>query len=226
MRESVTHTLLTWLLAAVALLLLPQRSLAAAEKGSSDTAGSGQTKVAPDSPSAEDLNFDLLGSSTQPPPDPLAQQKALRTEQQAKTRRSVLLAHQAVGFAALAALTATVVIGHLNYNDLYVSGDFTGRYQNAHLGLSIATTALFTGTGLFGVFAPNPYPKPIRFDTALVHKVAMALATAGMATQIILGAVTARRVGRFDQPDLALGHIVVGYATWAFMATGVVAYFF
>jgi hypothetical protein len=59
-----------------------------------------------------------------------------------------------------------------------------------------------------------------------VHKVAMAVATAGMLTEMILGPITASRVGRQNQADLALGHVVVGYATWGFMLGGVVAYAF
>jgi hypothetical protein len=210
----------------VALLIFASPKLAMAAEvgppsGGADAQAPKQSAVA----TTPDLNYDLLGDSSQPV-DPRAQERALRIERQAKTRRKVLVAHQAIGFAALAALTATVIIGHLSYNDLYGSGDFTGRYQTAHLGLAVSTSALFASSGLLGVFAPNPYPKPIRLDTALIHKVSMALATAGMATQIVLGAVTAGRVGRSDQADLALGHVVVGYATWAFMATGVVAYFF
>jgi hypothetical protein len=159
-----------------------------------------------------------------PSPAELARQRHI--EHLVKLRRPMLLAHQAIGFITLAALTATVVIGQLNYYDKYMSGDFTGRYEQAHLGLGISTSILFGTTGLLAVTAPNPYPKPIRLDTALVHKVSMILATAGMLTQIILGPVTSNRVGRLDQPDLALGHLIAGYATWAFMATGTVAYFF
>jgi len=217
--------LLIWIVIGLGLLGQPQSSLAEA-----------QTEAPPAQPqarapsgsgaSSSELDFDLLGDAPKLELTPAARLQAERIEQEARVRRRLLLAHQAVGFVALAALTATVIIGHLNYHDRYVSGDFTDRYQAAHLGLAITTTALFGATGVFGIAAPNPYPKPIRFDTALIHKASMALATAGMVTQIILGAVTARRDGYSNQADLALGHVVVGYATWAFMATGVVTYLF
>lgn len=172
-----------------------------------------------------DFNFDFFPE--QPAQiDPAQQERARHITRQAKLRRSLLTAHQIGGFVTLASLAATVIVGHLNYHDRYVSGDFSDRYQIAHRGLAIATTGLFTGTGLLALTAPNPYPKPLRLDSALVHKLAMLMATAGMATQVVLGAVVASRDGRLDQPGLALGHVVVGYATWAFMATGVVAYFF
>ena len=177
---------------------------------------------------AGDLNFDLLdeGKKTDTGPSLEEVQRRERIERLVKIRRPLLIAHQAVGFVTLAALAATVVIGHLNYYDKYQSGDFSGRYEKAHIGLGISTSITFGATGLLAVFAPNPYPKPIRFDTALVHKLSMILATAGMVTQIILGPITANRVGRQDQGTLALAHVVTGYATWAFMATGTVAYFF
>ncbi len=175
-----------------------------------------------------DLDFDLLGTGTPAVPSAVLaeRQRQQRIAHLVRVRRPMLLFHQALGFVTLAALTATVVIGQLNYYDKYMSGDYSGRYEAAHLGLGISTTVLFGATGLLAVTAPNPYPKPLRLDTALVHKVSMALATAGMLTQIILGPLTAERVGRLDQPTLALAHLVAGYATWAFMATGTVAYFF
>ncbi len=176
---------------------------------------------------AADLNFDLFDEGkkdTGPSAAELARRQSI--ERLAKIRRPMLTTHQALGFATLAALTATVVIGHLNYYDKYQSGDYSGRYSLAHEGLGISTSILFGATGLLAVFAPNPYPKPIRLDTALIHKISMILATAGMVTQVILGPVTASRVGRLDQGSLALAHVVTGYATWAFMATGTIVYFF
>lgn len=187
------------------------------------------TPAAPAAPAgAADLNFDLLDEGKKPDAGPTPEELKRRQaiERGARIRRPMLTAHQALGFATLAALTATVVIGHLNYYDKYQSGDFSGRYSLAHEGLGIGTSILFGATGLLAVFAPNPYPKPIRLDTALIHKISMILATAGMVTQVILGPVTSNRVGRLDQGSLALAHVVTGYATWAFMATGTFVYFF
>ena len=175
----------------------------------------------------DDFNFDLIeGPKKSPEQEKAEAEKAARIERLGKIRRPMLSTHQILGFVTLAALTATVVVGQLNHYDMYLSGDQTGRYRFAHLGLGIGTAALFSSTGFMALFAPNPYPKPVRFDTALLHKVAMILATAGMATQIILGPIAADRVGRTDQAGLALGHVITGYATWAFMTTGMIAYLF
>ncbi|MBL9004795.1 MAG: hypothetical protein JNJ46_11145 [Myxococcales bacterium] len=175
----------------------------------------------------DDFNFDLMGENQKSPEQiKEEQEKSARIERLGKIRRPMLSTHQIMGFVTLAALTATVVVGQLNHYDMYLSGDQTGRYRYAHLGLGIGTAALFGSTGFLAVFAPNPYPKPVRFDTALLHKVAMILATAGMATQIILGPIAVDRIGRVDQSRLALGHVITGYATWAFMTTGMIAYLF
>ena len=174
-----------------------------------------------------DLNFDLLDDGAKPAgPTPEQLAASLRIEKLAKIRRPMLTTHQALGFSTLAVMTANLVIGHLNYYDQYQSGNFTGRFEKAHLGLSISTSVLFGTTGLLGVFAPNPYPKPIRFDTALVHKLSMIMATAGMVTQVIMGPVAVARQGRLNQANIALGHVITGYATWAFMAAGTLAYVF
>jgi hypothetical protein len=190
---------------------------AAAGDGPSSVAAGGQ----------DPLDFDLLGDAGRPPaPDPASVRRLAELDRAVARRRRMLKAHQAFGFITLGGLAATLVLGTLNYVDKYGGGDDSGRYYSAHLGLGIATTLTFATTGLLALIAPNPYPKPIRADAALLHKVSMALAAAGMLTQLILGPVTAAHEGRLDQRDYALGHLVVGYATFGFMATGVLAYVF
>lgn len=177
------------------------------------------------------MNFDLFAD--QPKPDPAAAAaaaaKALATEKQVGVRRRVLLSHQVIGFSTLALMATTVILGQVNYVARYGglnNGDDYDRYQAAHLGLSITTSAMFTTLGVLGLAAPNPYPKPIKLDAALVHKVSMALATAGMITQLILGPLTTYYEGRVEQRNLALGHVINGYATLGFMTAGVLAYVF
>jgi hypothetical protein len=47
-----------------------------------------------------------------------------------------------------------------------------------------------------------------------------------MAAQIIMGPIITSRSGKLDQPKLALAHLITGYASFAFMATGTIAYVF
>jgi hypothetical protein len=170
---------------------------------------------------APSLDFDLFGAR---PKADAARLKEL--DDKVKTRRAMLKWHQGLGFATLGVLAATLVIGQLHYVDRYAGGDDTGNYRAAHLGLGVSSTLLFATTGALALFAPNPYPKPIKADAALLHKISMGLATAGMVAQLILGPVAGSREGKLDQRGVALAHLVTGYSTFAFMATGVFAYVF
>lgn len=217
---------------ALAIALLPALALAEPQAPSPGPAAATESSAAAapqatQAPAKSDLDFDLMADSPKSAgPTPEELRRSLELDGKVRLRRQMLTAHQVFGFVSLAALAATLVVGQLNWLDKYHSGDFTGRYEDAHLGLGIATTGVFSVTGALALFAPNPYPKAIRFDTALVHKVSMILATAGMVAQIVLGPVITARVGKLDQPNIALGHLVTGYATFAFMAAGTVAYFF
>ncbi len=179
------------------------------------------------------MDFDLFGDApkatpngaTLPASNQVAKDPALIAKQ-VKVRRRVLELHQGFGFATLVAFAATIVIGQLNYQDKYGGGDFTNRYSSAHLGLSLGTSALFATDAILALAAPTPYPKPIKADAALLHKVMMGIATAGMVTQLALGFATASNGGQLQQRDMARGHLVVGYTTFASLLTGYLAYVF
>lgn len=207
----------------------PASATATAPASAAETA-----PAAPAAPAADAFDFDLDDKPKATDAEAAAAKaaaaaKVATIDRQVRTRRRMLIAHQALGFATLGVMAATLVIGQLNYNarygDLGEGRDYD-RFQNAHIGLAASSSVMFAGLGILGVAAPNPYPKPIRADTALFHKVTMALATAGMLTQLILGPITTAYEGSVKQRDLALGHVITGYATWGFMAAGVIAYTF
>src|SRR5207248_2406197 len=134
-----------------------------------------------------------------------------------RLRRTMLKWHQGLGFTTLAVLAATLVIGQLDYLDKFdTGGNFTQKYTEAHWALAGAATALFATTGMLALFAPNPYPKPLKFDAAFVHKAAMAAATACFVAQIILGPISVAKQGTVLERPLALSHLVIGYASWGF----------
>ena len=183
-----------------------------------------QPPPAAQKPAAPSMDFDLLE-------EPSAAEKAAAPdpailEGKIRTRRTMLQIHQALGIATLAGLAATEVVGQLNFNDKYRAGGDTGRYQTLHLGLAAGTTVLFATVALLGVFAPEPFEKHMRLDTATVHKAFMAAATAGMLTEVVLGFVTRSREGHLDQPGLATAHQIVGYATLGCMGAGAAVLFF
>jgi hypothetical protein len=174
-----------------------------------------------------DFNFDLPSEPGRLPAPALTASQDEKLTRKVQSRRRILQAHQALGFVTLGVLAATLVIGQLNYLDKYGDGGAdTGRFYNAHLGLAASTGVLFATTGILALAAPDPYSKPLKFDAAFVHKLSMALATAGMVAEGVLGPITASREGKLDQRDWALAHLVTGYATFGFMATGVLAFVF
>lgn len=169
-------------------------------------------------PAPKPDDFDLLPREATPDPAALARQQEL--ERKLAQRRTMLRYHQLGGFATLAGLAATAVLGQLDYLDKYGGGGDKGTFRPWHRWTALSTTAVFAGTASLAVFAPVPIEKPARLDTATVHKVAMTVASAGMVAQIALGFVTAAKEGQRAQRDLALAHQIVGYATFAAAATG------
>jgi hypothetical protein len=163
-------------------------------------------------------DFDLLPKEAPPDAAALARQREL--ERQLSKRRTMLRFHQLGGFLTVGSLTATVVLGQLDYSDKYGGRGDVGTYRSWHRWVAVATTAIFAGTASLAVFAPSPIEKPARLDTATLHKVAMSIAAAGMAAQIVLGIVTASKEGQSAQRDFALAHQIVGYTTLAATLTG------
>jgi cytochrome b561 len=148
-----------------------------------------------------------------------------RFEEQVQRRRTLLSVHQAVGLATWGLMASTVVVGQLNYNDLYGGGGYTQRYREPHVALVGATTASFAFSGILALAAPRPYPRPLRFDTATVHKFSMGLTTLGFVGQIALGYLT-HNPGNLDQRQLARAHQALGYATFGTMTIGAVTLLF
>ena len=169
-----------------------------------------------DKPS-QDEDFELLPPEKPPDPDALARQAEL--SQALSRRRELLGLHQWAGFATLATMTATVVVGQLNYADKYGGGD-TGKYRTAHQVLAYGTTGFFAAAGVLALLAPSPFEKPLRLDTATLHKMSMIVATGGMVAQVVLGIVTAHSEGSLSQRDFALAHQIIGYTTWAATTVG------
>jgi len=163
-------------------------------------------------------DFDLLPKPAAPDAAALARQREL--ERQLAKRRTMLQYHQMGGYLTVATLTATVVLGQLDYSDKYGGGGDVGTYHTWHRWVAASSAAIFAGTAALAVFAPAPIEKPARLDSGMVHKVAMTVAAAGMATQIVLGIVTASKEGQNAQRDYAMAHQIIGYTTLAATLTG------
>ncbi|ABS24800.1 hypothetical protein [Anaeromyxobacter sp. Fw109-5] len=164
------------------------------------------------SPRAPELDFDLLGKP--------AKKANPEVQRKLETRRKMLTLHTGIGIATWAALATTTAVGQLDFDDRFRGGGDTGKYHGWHTGLAYGTSALFLTTALLGVLAPKPFSEPARLDTALLHKIAMGVATAGMITQIVLGVVARGQAGSLSERDLATAHQLVGYSTLGAMTFG------
>jgi hypothetical protein len=159
------------------------------------------------------LDFDLLGEA------PKAQVPV--EDRSMRRRRTMLNLHQGSGIALLALQLATTTVGQLNYNDKF-GVDNTARYKLTHQVLAWSNLAAFALTGGIALFAPaKKGPPRSGIDRVTVHKIAMAVATAGMLAQGLLGIQTARREGYLDKQDYGRAHLAVGYATLAAMGVAV-----
>lgn len=163
--------------------------------------GAGQPAAPPD--------FDLFPAEK--PVDAATRKKQEEVERSIRLRRSMLQLHQLGGFLTLGALTLTVVSGQLDYIDKYGGGGDTARFHALHRYSAYSAAGIFAATGLLALFAPNPTDKPLRLDTATLHKIAMSIATAAMVAEVILGPLAGSKEGTLAQRDFALAHQVVGY---------------
>jgi hypothetical protein len=159
------------------------------------------------------LDWDLLGE----PPKP----QVPKEDPSLRRRRSMLNMHQAAGMVLYGLQLTSTVVGQLNYNDKF-GIDNTGRYKLTHQVVVYTNLAAFATAGGLALFAPGAKgPKPEGVDRITVHKIAMAVATAGMLAQGVLGIQTARREGYLDKQDYGKAHLAIGYATLAAMSVGV-----
>lgn len=199
-------------------LTLESPLLAAAGTPAPDAAQAGKPKEAkpatPAKPVDTSLDFDLLGA----PPAP-----QVRFDDEAmKRRRTMLDLHQKIGLGLVGLQLATTVVGQLNYNDKYgPHPPVTGKYQLTHAVLAYSTLAVFAVNASIALFAPANPVKKEHYDRLTVHKVAMALAAAGMVAQGVVGIHARQREGYVDQAGIAKTHLVIGYATLAAVAVGV-----
>jgi hypothetical protein len=138
----------------------------------------------------------------------------------ASRRRWMLKVHQTLGITTWALMAATVTVGQLNYNQLYGGGGGSTKWQGPHKALIVSTSLAFAATGAFAIFAPDPYERPKKLDTGMVHRIAVIGATLGMITEAVLGIVTSRRADAGNPRSLktlARAHQAVGYTTFGLL---------
>jgi hypothetical protein len=205
-------------------LLHADLSLAPAGAPAADVALHGGTLVAlaeaapAPAPAAGSLDFDLLGAGKETP-DP----KAAAEAQTLKRRRTLLEWHQGVGLALIASELGTTVLGQLSYNDKFggTAPANTNKYRLPHALFAVSTLGLFTANGILALVTPAPPGRKLQLDRVMVHRIAMALAAAGMIAQAYYGFRTSGREGYLDQASIAKTHLAIGYGTLAAITIGV-----
>lgn len=182
------------------------------------------------------LDFDFFGGQPGAPGVAKDQIRGTRAdsdaadiEAKAHTRRWMLTTHQTLGIATWVLMAGTVTVGQLNYNQLYGGGGGSRTWQTPHQILVLSTSIAFAATAAFAIFAPTPYPKPLKFDTGLVHRIAVIGATLGMVTEGVLGWVTTHQANAGNSQHLATmarTHQIVGYSTFGFLTIAGGVWFF
>ena len=207
--------------------LLPAFAKAAQETPATTPAEGG----GPAATASGKLDFDFFAAES--PGSPALQAPLVEPdpnfEARVHARRWMLKAHQALGLATWTLMAATVTVGQLNYNQEYGGGGGSRKWQTTHTYLVMTTSAAFLGTGALSILAPKPYPKPLRFDTALLHRIAVTGATLGMLTEIGLGLFTHYRAQAGNPHDLhalARTHQVVGYSTFGLLTIAATVWIF
>ncbi len=173
---------------------------------------------------ADTLDFDLLGSPASAAAEEIA--KAEQIQNEAKRRKTMLTVHQALGFTLMGMSSLNMVFGILNYWDKFGGGGHNRTFEIPHLVTALSVTALFGTNALLALFAPDPYPKPGRWDTARIHRIFMFSALGGVLTQVVLGFISASREGNYDQRQFATAHLGVGIATYVLTVAGGLTYLF
>jgi hypothetical protein len=167
------------------------------------------------------LDFDFFGDGGQGGATGIdLSPEAADLAQQGHTRRWMLKTHQILGISTWLLMAATVAVGQLNYNQLYGGGGGSRKWQSPHQILVLSTSVDFAATAAFALFAPTPYKKPLRFDTGLVHRIAVIGATLGMVTEGLLGWWTTHQANAGNPNNLrtmARTHQIVGYTTFGFL---------
>lgn len=171
-----------------------------------------------------EFDFDLFGDT------PAHVQEDPSLAERAALRRGMLQAHQIAGLTTLGLMTATVILGQLNFDDLFSdSGAGSGAYSTPHRLAAFGTAGAFAITGGLAFLAPVPYEKEGGFDAGTVHKIAAVGATAGLAGQIALGLVAgdALRSGQADRLERTADlHRITGFVTLTLLLTAASAWIF
>ncbi|MFO0681741.1 MAG: hypothetical protein U0234_06810 [Sandaracinus sp.] len=183
----------------------------------------------------------LQADGAVPSPDAAAQAEADRqyTEDVIR-RRDIGQVHRALGIATWFAMTANLIVGMMQYSDLYGFG--AGQNGNPcatgngivlnecsgdpyiHIVSASVTSVLYGGTFLLSLVMPDPNQAAegpgVFADHLRIHEALRWVHVIGMAAQIVIGAMLSNgvfgdRANNYDvMQAMAATHLAIGWATW------------
>ena len=127
-------------------------------------------------------------------------------EKEMRLRRNMLGLHQLGGFATLAAMTATVILGQKVYN-----GD--RDLLQLHSAMAWTTVGMYFTTASLGLFTPPPMIRRGEWSTVSTHKLLAAIHFTGMMVTPYLGSQLAK-----DNRQMQTVHLASAYTTTAAFA--------
>ncbi len=131
-------------------------------------------------------------------------------ERELKIRRTMLKAHQTVGFIALAGMVAQGIVGSQLYNNS------SPQLLNAHKGIAIATNISYGTTALLAFTAPPPLINDSGMSSIKMHKILAGVHLTGMIATNVLGQMVE------DNPQLKSTHRATAITTLGAYAAAVI----
>ncbi len=137
-------------------------------------------------------------------------------------RRTMLTAHQIGGFATLALMVPTLILGQRNiqnWNDANAGIRPLDRQLNrTHHEIAMITFGTYMATGALAILAPPPLVRRDDWSTVTIHKTLAWVHFTGMVATPILAALAAHAPTLSEARNLRTAHEIAAYTTAAALA--------
>jgi len=137
-------------------------------------------------------------------------------EKEMKLRRTMLEAHEIAGFATLAAMIATCVVGQIAYNEY--PNRINPTVGSLKSSLAAATILMYFGTASLSIFTPPPMIRRNEWSTVSTHKLLATIHFTGMLlTPLLADYIGGEHGGKISRTGETV-HMISGYTTTAAFA--------
>jgi hypothetical protein len=145
-------------------------------------------------------------------------------EREMGLRRTMLTAHETAGFATLAAMITTCIVGQYAYDKYPKSiSPGLGSFKST---LGWTTVAMYFGTASLSIFSPPPLIRRHEWSSVSTHKLLAVIDFTGiLLTPILASGIGNERRGNFSR-TVETVHMVSGYTTTAAFAASMLVIVF